>query len=181
MAAGKVLPDAVGSLGNTITYKNFTLNFLFVYSIGGKIYDSSSKRQMTFLSDWVTRQDVGDRWTKPGDQALYPRATLDPAQWGNDKEWFNTDLWLRDGSYARLRNLSIGYEFPSEMINRIGLNRVSLVLSGTNLLTFTKFPGLDPEVARDFDNQQDRNLSQSVTYLTPPQERVFNLSINVGF
>ena len=99
----------------------------------------------------------------------------------SDKEWFNTDLFIRDGSYARLRNLSIGYELPQDFISKAGLSRVSVVLSGTNLLTFTRFPGLDPEVARDFDNQQDRNLSQSVTYLTPPQERVFNLSINLSF
>jgi TonB-dependent starch-binding outer membrane protein SusC len=181
VAAGKVLPDAIGSFGNVITYKSFTLNFLFVYSIGGQIYDSSSKRQLAFLSDWVTREDIGDRWREPGDVATYPRVTLDPVQHGNDKEWFNTDLYVRDASYARLRNLSIGYELPENVIGKLGLNRANIVLSGTNLLTFTKFPGLDPEVARDFDNQQDRNLSQSVTYLTPPQEKVYNLSINLSF
>jgi hypothetical protein len=51
----------------------------------------------------------------------------------------------------------------------------------TNLFTITNFPGLDPEVVRDFENAQDRNMSPNVTYLTPPQERAFTLGINMSF
>jgi hypothetical protein len=54
-------------------------------------------------------------------------------------------------------------------------------LNATNLLTITNFPGLDPEVVRDFENAQDRNMSPNVTYLTPPQERAITLSISTTF
>jgi hypothetical protein len=53
--------------------------------------------------------------------------------------------------------------------------------SVTNLFTITNFPGLDPEVVRDFENAQDRNLSPNVTYLTPPQERAWTVSVSMNF
>ena len=52
---------------------------------------------------------------------------------------------------------------------------------GTNLLTFTTYPGLDPEIARDFENATDRNMSVNITYLTPPQERTYSVRVNVNF
>ncbi|HYF70040.1 MAG TPA: TonB-dependent receptor [Ohtaekwangia sp.] len=178
---GDVVPDAVGSFTNMFAYKNFDLSFMFVFVIGADIYDSSSKRQLGFLTDWNTVEDIGNRWRQPGDVAKYPRVTLDPAQHGNSKEWFNTDMVLHDGSYMRLRNISIGYSLPKETIAKIKLTNARIVFSGMNLLTFTKFPGLDPEVVRDFDNQTDRNLSPNITYLTPPQEKSYNVSLSVTF
>ena len=181
VAVGDVLPDAVGSFNNVFTYKGFDLGVLFVFTIGGNIYDSSSKRQLTFLSDWNVREDVGDRWIQPGDIARYPKVTLNPAEHGNDKEWFNTDLYLHDATYFRMRNISLGYRLPDNLISKIGLTGAKITLSGTNLLTFTEYPGLDPEVVRDFDNVTDRNLSPNVTYLTPPQEKAYNVTLNVSF
>ncbi len=178
---GDVLPDAVGSFSNLFTYKNFDLNVLFVFTIGGNIYDSSSKRQLQFLSDWNTREDIGNRWKQPGDVATYPKVTLTPSEHGNDKEWFNTDLFLHDASYLRMRNIALGYNLPSSFTDRIGIQGAKVTVSGTNLLTFTKFPGLDPEVVRDFDNVTDRNLSPNVTYLTPPQEKAYSITLNVSF
>jgi len=178
---GDVLPDAVGSFKNLFTYKAFDLNVLFVFTIGGNIYDSSSKRQLQFLSDWNVRDDIGDRWRQPGDVAKYPKVTLNPAEHGNDKEWFNTDLFLYDASYLRMRNVSLGYNLPKSFTDKLKIKSAKITLSGTNLLTFTKFPGLDPEVVRDFDNVTDRNLSPNVTYLTPPQEKSYRISLNVSF
>ena len=50
-----------------------------------------------------------------------------------------------------------------------------------NFFTLTKYSGLDPEIARDFENATDRNMSPNITYLTPPQERTYSFQINVGF
>ena len=54
-------------------------------------------------------------------------------------------------------------------------------LTGMNLLTFSKYPGGDPEIARDFENAQDRNMSPNVTYLTVPQQKAITLGLNVKF
>ena len=55
------------------------------------------------------------------------------------------------------------------------------MLSVTNFLTLTKYQGVDPEIARDFENNADRNMSANITFLTPPQEKTINLSVNLTF
>jgi len=61
------------------------------------------------------------------------------------------------------------------------LNSFRITAIATNLLTFQNAPVLDPEIARDFENATDRNMSPNITYLTPPQEKTFNLMIQIGF
>ncbi|MGA0197068.1 MAG: hypothetical protein ACO3JP_05550, partial [Schleiferiaceae bacterium] len=58
---------------------------------------------------------------------------------------------------------------------------MSINVTGTNLITLTEFIGLDPEIARDFENATDRNMSPNITYLTPPQEKTFNVGVNINF
>ena len=60
-------------------------------------------------------------------------------------------------------------------------SRVRFGISGTNLFTWTQFPGLDPEIARDFENNADRNMSVGITYLTPPQEKTYNIHVTLSF
>lgn len=180
-SVGDVLPDAVGGWTNNFTFGNFSLSGLLVFSTGYDVYDSSSKRQLSFLTDWNVDRRIADRWQQPGDDATYPRVALDPASHGNDKEWFNTSLWLQDGSHIRLRNLSLAYNIPQKILAKTKLQTASVSIGGTNLMTFTNFKGLDPEIARDFDNVNDRNLSPNITYLTPPQERSYSVSLNCKF
>lgn len=181
VAVGKVLPDAVGGITNTFKYKNWDLSFLFVYSIGGNIYDSSSKRQLGVITDWTLRTDLFDRWQQPGDVATYPRLTLDTETYGSNTPWINTDMWLHDASYMRLRNLTIGYTIPKAWAEKVHLTGARISFTATNILTFTTYPGLDPEVARDFENATDRNMSVNISYLTPPQEKTYNINLNIQF
>ena len=181
VVVGNVLPAAIGGITNSFSYKNWDLSMLFVFTIGGNIYDSSSKRQLSMITDWNMTRHVYDRWQQPGDEARYPVATLDPANHGSTTPWINTDLWLHDASYMRLRNVTVGYSIPTEKVRRWGLQNLRFSFLATNILTFTKFPGLDPEIARDFENPTDRNMSPNITYLTPPQEKSFILGIEVQF
>ncbi len=175
---GSVLPDFTGGITNTFTYKNWNFSFLFVFTKGGDIYDSSSKRQLGVITDWNMRRDVFDRWREPGDIATYPRLTLESVTHGSANADINTDLWLHDGSFIRLRNISLSYQLPK--ITDV-IKNATITFSATNLLTFTNFVGLDPEIARDFENSTDRNMSGSITFLTPPQEKSFNVGININF
>lgn len=181
VAVGDVLPDVVGGLTNSFSYKAWDLSVLLYYSIGGKIYDSSSKRQMGVVTDWNMRTGVYDRWQEPGDLAKYPRLTLDNATYGSATPWINTDLWLHDASYVRLRRVGIGYTFQESQLMGSVFSRVRFGISGTNLFTWTQFPGLDPEIARDFENNADRNMSVGITYLTPPQEKTYNIHVTLSF
>jgi hypothetical protein len=90
-------------------------------------------------------------------------------------------MWLHDGTFARLRNVTIGYRIPKAQLAKLKIASARVSFIGTNLLTFTKYPGLDPEIARDFENTTDRNMSPSITYLTPPQEKTYSLQLSVTF
>jgi len=185
VAVGDVLPDVVGGINNTFTYGGFDFSFLFAFVMGGDIYDSSSKRQLGSMSLgdglWNHTPHIYDRWQQPGDQSKYPKLTTLNSELGSTTPWINTNLWLHDGSYLRLRNVQLGYNFPTEQVNRWRLDRMRVYVVATNLLTFTKYPGLDPEIARDFENATDRNMSPNITYLTAPQERTFSLGIDLSF
>lgn len=179
---GNVNPDFVGGITNTFEYKNFDLRCLFTFSIGGNIYDDAAKRQLGVVTDWNMRREILDRWRKPGDVATYPALTLNSANYDLGSEWeYNSTLWLYDASFLRLKNLSLGYNFPVKEWTSGKVNRLRAFVQGTNLLTFTNYPGADPEVVRDLKNPVDRNLSPNITYLSPPQEKTLTLGIDLEF
>ena len=159
------------------------MSFLFVYSLGGKIYDDAAKRQLGVVTnDWNFFPDIFDRWRQDGDVSTYPQLTNSMLNWGgNDNPWQNNHtLWLYDASYLRLRNLTVGYtkNFDESHFFR----SMRIYVTGTNLLLFTNYRGWDPEVARGRENVQERNVGgTNITYLTPPQEQSVFLGINVGF
>jgi len=191
VAAGKILPDAIGGFTNTFRYKNWDMSILMVFSVGSKIYESSQKRQASLITNWNMDERVFDRWRQPGDIAKFPRLTRDYRTYNLPDEWSNTTLWLKDGSYARLRNLTIGYSIPKVQCEKLRLSGCRVSFIATNLLTFTKYDGLDPELSRDSESDGNgsaggyntsRNMgSQNITYLTPPQERSYTIQVNLEF
>ena len=79
-----------------------------------------------------------------------------------------------------MRNIAIGYNLPSKWFNN-KVRTFKVILTGTNLLTFTPYTGGDPEIARDFENPADRNMSSNITYLTAPQEKSYSITLNLTF
>jgi TonB-dependent starch-binding outer membrane protein SusC len=181
VAVGDIQPDAVGGLGNQFRYKNWELSFLFNFVLGGDIYESSAKRQNGVITNWNMRTDLYDRWQKPGDVSAYPRLTLNTETYGASTPWINTTQWIQDGTFARLRNVTVAYNLPKTVCQKIKMNGIRFALTGTNLLTFTRYTGLDPEIARDFENATDRNMSPNITYLTAPQEKTYTFQVSVNF
>ena len=181
VVAGDVLPEAIGGLNNQFSYKNWDFSFLFNFVLGGDIYESSAKRQLGVVTNWNMRTDLFDRWQQAGDVAAFPRLTLDTKTYGSGTPWINTTMWLHDGTFARLRNVTIGYRIPKSHLAKLKIASARVSFIVTNLLTFTKYPGLDPEIARDFENSTDRNMSPNITYLTPPQEKTYSLQVSITF
>jgi len=86
---------------------------------------------------------------------------------------------LESADYVRLRTLTFGYNIP---IRSNFIRRFRVFFTGQNLLTFTNFSGWDPEVARERTNPQERNVGgTNVTFLTPPQERVYMFGLDIDF
>ena len=181
VAAGNGAPDFTGGLTNEFSYKDFDLNFLLYFSVGGQIYDDAAKRHMGVVTDWNMRTDVFDRWRKPGDVATYPRLTMDMRNWGGNANFWqnNHSLWLEDASFMRLRTVSLGYNIKPKA-GRV--NNIRISFNGTNLMTFTNYRGMDPEVARERENPQQRNIGgTNVTYLTAPNEKTYTFGLKVDF
>jgi TonB-linked SusC/RagA family outer membrane protein len=179
---GRVLPKAVGGITNTFTFGRFEVGLVMIFSLGSNIYDSSSKRQLGVVTDWNMRTEIFDRWQQPGDQTEFAQLSRLPENYGVGNPFnLNTTQFLHQGDYLRFRRLSVGYALPAFKVGKSDITGGMITLSATNFLTFTNFPGLDPEIARDFENAQDRNLSSNITYLTPPQEMSFNLALNFNF
>lgn len=182
---GSILPKAVGGFTNNFKYKNWDLSLLFVYQIGGNIYDASAKRQLGVMSFWNSRPEIADRWRQPGDVAAFPRLTLDPSTYGLPDYWqYNTPMWLYDASFLRLRNLTVGYNLPEKWSKKAKMTSTRIAFICTNLFVFTNYPGLDPEIARDGEGNinTSRNMqSQGTYYLNAPQERTYNFQLMATF
>ncbi len=183
--AGSVIPEYIGGFNTSLEYKNWELSALFSFVIGGNIYENSGKYQFlgTSKRNWNFRNDFLDRWVNPGDVTQYPKLVYDATDYPGvpSEDQFNSTMFLRDADYLRLRELSISYRLSPGALQKFGFRNMRIFATGSNLLTFTKYPGGDPEITRDFENPQDRNLSPNITYLTAPTQRTVVFGVNLTF
>ena len=182
-AVGKPNPDFFGGINNTISYKNFDIAILFTFSYGNTIYDESAKFQIGGIGQnlWNQRTEVLNRWQKPGDVTNVPRLSTEIGSNYQNGAGYNTDRWLYDASYLRLRTLQIGYSLPTKIISKAKLTKARIYVSGQNLLLFTPYVGLDPEVARYSLNNLESNLAYNTPYLATPQARTITFGVSLGF
>jgi hypothetical protein len=154
------LPDVTGGLTNNLQYKNFDLSVFLTYSVGGKILNTDYSNLMGGGSSAGTNwhKDVLDRWQKPGDVTDVPR--LGTGQTLNTNSL--SSRFLVDASYARLRNVTLGYTLPKALQERIGLQNARVFVQGDNIWTLFKTPGLDPE--QTIDGLTDSRFPAQKTY-----------------
>lgn len=134
---GSPHPDFYGGIGSSLSYIAFNLDFLFSYSYGNDIFNSTRIYTETITQSNQTTA-ILRRWQKPGDITDVPKASV-----YNQR---TSSRFVEDGSFIRLKNIRLSYELPGELINRAGLTRLQLFISGKNLITFTRYSGMDPEV-----------------------------------
>ena len=183
--AGKLIPDWTGGFGSNLKYKGFELNTLFAFSTGLDIWDNSGKNQFLGMSsgqNWNVRREFLDRWTKPGDQTLYPRFAYDMYPGVSNPSLFSSNMFLYNADYLRMRELTLAYNIKSSSLKNLKIDNIRVFITGTNLFLWTKYKGGDPEVNRDADGgTADRNMSPNVTYLTAPQAKTIQFGLNVNF
>ncbi|MET3112459.1 TonB-linked SusC/RagA family outer membrane protein [Pedobacter sp. CG_S7] len=169
---GNAQPDFTYGLNNTFGYGNFGLSFLFQGVQGNQMFNAS-RMELEGMNDSKNQlATVLDRWTTPGQVTSMPRASRD-----NTSNTLTSSRFIEDGSYLRLKTATISYNFGQMALGKLKMSRFMIYASGYNLLTFTKYSGLDPEV-----NQYSANgPSMGVDYGTYPQSRTFLFGVNVGF
>lgn len=170
---GSASPKFYGGLNTTLNAFGFDLSMSFYYTYGNKVYDAS---WMMFTSAgnrglWNQYEVVAtDRWRKEGDIVAHPKA-----YYGYTSTVYGTttDKSVFDGSYIRLRDLTLGYNMPVKWLRPVGLEGLRIYMQGTNLLTFTKFPDYDPEVGG--------GRLAGYYYLGYPNARTITFGLDVKF
>lgn len=131
---GSAIPNLFGSITNSFRFQNFDLSFMWYASFGSKMWDYQYQERTTVRDGVGIIQDLveGDVWMQPGDEAKFPRWSA--SNYSDTRR--NSDFYLFDNDYWRLRNLTFGYTLPQNLIRKVGISNVRIYLSGDNLLTF---------------------------------------------
>jgi TonB-dependent starch-binding outer membrane protein SusC len=175
--AGDPNPDFFGGFSNNFKYKNFDLGFTFQFVYGNEIFNMSNQWQANGLS-WFENQTVEfyeNYWKAPGDNATYPQPRFLE---GNGSGVSSMQLF--DGSYLRLKDATLGYTVNSKTLTNYGVNSLRVFVRGLNLLTFTKYPGWDPE-ASYFGIGTANTIQQGWDFYNAPQPRTITFGVNIGF
>ena len=140
---GQSIPDFYGSFTNTLNYKGISLSFMFYFNYGNDIYREGNRFMISDGARFGRNQnrEALQQWQKPGDITNVPRAVQNNVDGGNN----HSTRYLEDGSFIRLRNVSVSYELPAKYTSRLKLENVRIFLQGQNLKTWTEYKGTDPE------------------------------------
>lgn len=155
-------PPRFGGITNTFRYKGIELSLFISFQHGNKLLNNQRFFNTNPLNFGQFNQSVEmlDAWRKPGDITNVPRVTA-------QREFSSQDV--EDASFARIKNLSVSYFLPKQLLDKARLASVKFYLQGQNLYTLTKYSGFDPE---------DSGSSQLSQYPVP---RVYIVGVNIGF
>lgn len=179
---GSFLPKFTYGLTLGATYKAFDLSMFIQGVHGNKIYNGTRVITEGMQRLFNSGTAVLDAWTPTNTDTDVPRAISgDP-----NSNARPSDRFLEDGSYMRIKNLSIGYSLPASVLELTNgtIKRLRLYVSSQNLLTLTKYTGYDPEVGnRNINNFGDNNrfLVNGIDYGQFPQPRTFLGGVQIGF
>ncbi len=169
---GNAIPDFFWGLKNSFEYKGLSLELFLQGSHGNQIANLNKNINLLSL-DGKSNNDISalDRWTPNNTNTAIPRATA------TRPTMKFSDQWLEDGSYLRLKSVTLGYSFSkSGFLNSLNINSLRLYFTGTNLLTFTDYSGYDPDVTRS-----SSVTSQGYDEGIYPHSKSYVFGINIGF
>ncbi|GHV57064.1 SusC/RagA family TonB-linked outer membrane protein [Bacteroidia bacterium] len=165
---GNPNPDFIYGMTNTFSWKGFNLSIFLQGTMGNDIYNASKIETESMTTQRNQSATVLNRWRKSGDITTMPRAGTTLA---------NSSYYVEDGSYLRVKDLSLSYTFRSEPLKKLGITAIRPYITATNLLTFTKYSGTDPEV-----NEFGKSGGvQGIDWGTYPYRKTFLFGVNVEF
>ena len=175
VVVGSPLPDWIGGVTNTFSYKGFELSVLFSAVIGNELNFYGVGRFSSANARFEDNQTVDQlaAWTPENPNTNVPEARL----------FFNngaqpSSRFIQDGSFVRLRNATLSYNFPKSLTSKAKIQSLRLFVTGQNLLTWTNYIGWDPEVNAD---DIVTNIAQGYDFYTAPQPRTILAGFNIGF
>ncbi len=174
---GKIDPDDRTNIGNgtpswtfgfnfNAEWKGFDLNLFLQGVTGNKVFDATYRTDV-FSGNFPTWM-LG-RWTGEGTSNKYPILKN-----GDATNWQVSDLYICDGSYLRLKNISLGYTLPKQLTQKLSISHLRFYVMAENLITWTKYWGFDPEISSG-------GTSLGVDYGVYPQARTYTIGVNLSF
>ncbi len=167
---GNPNPNYEGGLTNALSFKGIELNAFFQFVQGNNIYNGVRTYSEAYFFDNMEKR-VLRRWKEPGDKTDVPRA-----EYANPDVQKVSSYKVEDGSFIRLKSLTLGYTLPQKWMDRIGIRKLRIYLTGQNLVTWTDYSGPDPEV--NFDGTSNTVLGTD--FYTYPIARSWSFGVNLG-
>ncbi|MEN5054047.1 SusC/RagA family TonB-linked outer membrane protein [Sphingobacterium kitahiroshimense] len=168
---GYAEPKYFGGISNDFSYKNFHLNVFFQYAVGNQIYNELNHQRNSIVRYNNLSTDALTRWREQGDQTDFPRLIRDDPKQSDSRV---QSRWVEDGSYLKLKNVNLRYSFDSALSKRIGLRKLDAFVTATNLVTWTKYTGFDPDV------NSYSGLRVGLDEGSYPQSRTFTFGLIFG-
>lgn len=180
VSLGSPLPKFYGGLNLDATFKSWDINVYFYGIYGNKIFNFAESSLESFQNrsfvgvENISEEYYKNAWTSTNPSNTYARITSNDDAIGSNVA---SSAYIEDGSYLKVKNLTIGYTLPHALINRLSLSKLRVYASTQNLFTITGYKGLDPEIG-----QQGGNATQNgVDNGTYPSSRYFTVGLNVTF
>lgn len=187
---GNAYPVFYGGINNNFTYKNFDLSIFFTYSYGNDVFNATkltntksaldNKNVLDVASSanrWVLVNDKGEMITDPQELAAVNKGKTVASIIDNEVGDTYIHSWaVEDGSFLKLSNVTLGYTFPKAWLKKLGVSKLRLYATGSNLFTWTKYSGFDPEVST-----MGNGLTPGVDFGAYPKSRSFVFGINLAF
>ena len=187
---GNAYPIFYGGINNNFTYKNFDLSIFFTYSYGNDVFNATKLTNTKSALDnknvldvansanrWVLVNDKGEMITDPQELAAVNKGKTVASIIDNEVGDTYIHSWaVEDGSFLKLSNVTLGYTFPKAWLKKLGVSKLRLYATGSNLFTWTKYSGFDPEVST-----MGNGLTPGVDFGAYPKSRSFVFGINLAF
>lgn len=178
--AGTPWPKFTTGIQANVSYKAFSLNVQFYGAFGHKLYNDV-RRDLDGMGYSNYREGL-DYWTPTNTNTGTPRLGVAYAIPGYPVDngilsnvRGNSDRWIENGSFFRVRSLELGYTIPASLLERVNMTSARIYVSGQNLFTFTKYSGLDPDVVG-----ANVNLEPGVDNGNYPSSRIISVGLNIG-
>jgi len=174
--AGSAWPKFTTGFQFNSSYKNFTLSMQLYGAFGQTLYNDVL-RDLDSYGNSNYRTAINP-WTPTNTDTSFPRLgyQFSPDRGMESNARGNSDRWLEDGSFLRLRNLELGYTIPSKIFGKAKISNARVFVSGQNLVTLTKYQGLDPDVVG-----ANQNFEPGVDNGNYPSSRILSFGLGFGF
>jgi len=176
---GNANPKFSYGMTNSFEYKNFVFDLFLQGVEGNKIFNATRILTESMRLGMNQSATVTRRWRNPGDVTDVPKAIKN-----DETNSYPSTRFIENGSFLRVKSMTLGYNFPRKVLDKIKLSSLMIYVTAENLFTFTKYSGFDPDVNAFAASNQDntsKNTAPGVDYGTYPQSKDFLFGLKVTF